>query len=81
MRQVRGEAGELPAIPEEEAVALTLASPGHRIVLSVGSGGSSHHWSATVDREECHTVSKHDMDLPDIEHSNKEDEHWHSLPR
>ena len=37
--------------------------------------------SATVDREECHTVSKHDMDLPDIEHSNKEDEHWHSLPR
>jgi len=78
---VRGEAGELPAIPEEEAVALTLASPGHRIVLSLGSGGSSHHWSATVDREECDTVSKHDMDLPDIEHSNKEDEHWHSLPR
>jgi len=76
----RESATDLTPIPEEEAISLTLASPGHRIILSVPTCQSlnSNHLGDDVD--DVH-VSRHDMDLPDIEHVNREDEHWHSMSR
>jgi len=77
--KLRENATDLAAIPEDEAISLTLASPGHRIILSIPtcySRASKH----LIDEDDL-PVSKHDMDLPDIEHVNREDEHWHSMSR
>ena len=65
---------DLVSIPEEESLSLTLATPPHRIVLSISSL-SQAQTSPSL------TVSKHDMDLPDMERANREDHNWHSLPR
>ena len=59
---------DLVPIPEDETLSLTLASPPHRIVLSVSSPPIS-------------LGLKHDMDLPNIELSKRENENWHSLSR
>merc|ERR1712142_400011 len=75
----RETATDLTPIPEDEAISLTLASPANRIILSIPT---SH--SITTNRlidDDTMQVSKHDMDLPDIEHVNREDEHWHSMSR
>jgi len=75
----RETATDLTPIPEDEAISLTLASPANRIILSIPT---SH--SLTTNRlidDDTMQVSKHDMDLPDIEHVNREDEHWHSMSR
>lgn len=75
----RENATDLAPIPEDEAISLTLASPGHRIILSIPTCHtlSSNH---LIDDDDL-PVSRHDMDLPDIEHGNREDEHWHSMSR
>merc|ERR1719433_1354548 len=68
---------DLVSIPEEECLCLTLASPQHRIVLSVSSLTQSQSNPAL-------TVSKHDMDLPDMKLATRDDTQgipWHSLPR
>ena len=69
---------DLVSIPEDESLSLTLATPPHRIVLSISSLGQSQ---ATTSLTSSLTVSKHDMDLPDMERVNREDQNWHSLPR
>jgi len=75
----RESATDLAPIPEEEAISLTLASPGHRIILSIPTCHTiaSKH---LIDEDDL-PVSRHDMDLPDIDHVNREDEHWHSMSR
>eukprot|EP00091_Calanus_sinicus_P002712 TRINITY_DN12807_c0_g1_i1.p1 TRINITY_DN12807_c0_g1~~TRINITY_DN12807_c0_g1_i1.p1 ORF type:complete len:454 (+),score=93.15 TRINITY_DN12807_c0_g1_i1:148-1509(+) len=75
----RENATDLAPIPEDEAISLTLASPGHRIILSIPTCHTlaSKH---LIDDDDL-PVSRHDMDLPDIEHVNREDEHWHSMSR
>ena len=77
----RDAVSDLTPIPEDEAVSLTLASPGHRIVLSIPTTHCSTSSSNSLIEEDSLPVSKHDMDLPDIEHVNREDEHWHSMTR
>lgn len=85
----RDSVSELASIPEDEEISLTLASPGHRINLAVPSLAhtSTSLPSITsqvgVDCEEIAvTVSRHDMDLPDIK-SRRDgmDENWHSMTR
>eukprot|EP00092_Neocalanus_flemingeri_P019741 GFUD01021381.1.p1 GENE.GFUD01021381.1~~GFUD01021381.1.p1 ORF type:complete len:979 (+),score=194.06 GFUD01021381.1:418-3354(+) len=76
----RETATDLAPIPEDEAISLTLASPGHRIILSIPTCQSLSSNCLRDDVDDLH-VSKHDMDLPDIEHGNREDEHWHSMSR
>jgi hypothetical protein len=75
----RENATDLAPIPEDEAISLTLASPGHRIILSIPTCHTiaSKH---LIDEDDL-PVSRHDMDLPDIEHVIREDEHWHAMPR
>jgi len=70
----RETSSELVPIPEEEAVSLTLASPAHRITLEVPS--------LLTLRQGASMLSRHDMDLPDIEsNKHREDEHWHAMSR
>jgi len=76
----RETATDLAPIPEDEAISLTLASPGHRIVLSIPPCQSLSNFHLQEDVDGL-PVSKHDIDLPDIEHINREDEHWHSMSR
>ena len=62
-------------IPEDEAIPLTLASPGHRITLEVPS---SQNLSITL-RD---VASKHDMDLPSFgTDSEGRNENLHSMTR
>jgi len=77
----RESATDLAPIPEEEAISLTLASPGHRIILSIPTCHTMTMASKHLIDEDDLPVSRHDMDLPDIEHVNREDEHWHSMSR
>merc|ERR1719433_899332 len=61
---------DLVSIPEDESLPLTLASPPHRIVLSLSSLSSlcqSQASSSLTSLSSTLTVSKHDMDLPDME--------------
>ena len=72
----RQNSSDLVSIPEEESLSLTLASPPHRIVLSLSSLSQSQ-----TSLTSSLTVSKHEMDLPDMQRANREDHNWHSLPR
>ena len=69
---------DLVSIPEDESLPLTLASPPHRIVLSLSS---LCHSQASSSLTSSLSVSKHDMDLPNMERADREDQNWQSLPR